>query len=364
MVDIGNIMSQYQQFQVGQQQAHEAMAGSFGGQKITVSSPASLVMNSAEEASFAMSEREEARLEERKMKPKGPNTDRLEQVEKYFELMDKQGKRQALDSFVKNLSQKENPNAQSLMKEARNAFSDPADAYAALQYAREQLGGQMGDNLFADAMDFLEDLAGQQIRTGISAGITALEHGIPGEAQSLKELYGDTLSDLGSPMDIYTRIVRDYGEDRFEEALNFLTKTLGNDMAGTSSSTDKVQLEGIARDLGTVRLLHGLNSQCKALIARIEKWHQTSEMDSTQMVSEILRLRDTQYVGPFDIENIADRAGMKKLEDRINFLQDFSKMARELPENLFQDPEGRLNIIDAIQTALDDAIAVENELYE
>jgi type III secretion system YopN/LcrE/InvE/MxiC family regulator len=361
-MDIGNIANQFQH-PVGQQ-AQAVAPGSFAGQKITVSDPTSLVLNSAEEASFAMSEREEARLEERKMKPKGPSADRVAQVEKYTQLMDKQGKQQTLDAFIASLSKKSDLTPRGAMEEAGKFFQDSADAYTALEYARQELGEPLGEALFAEAMDQLEDVAGQGIRTRLAAGVAALEHGALGDAEQLKDLYGETLGDLGSPVDIYDRVIGEYGGDRFEEALAFLTRSLGNEMAATSINTDKVQLEGIARDLGTVQLLHGLNAQCQTLNARVEAGHGKSGLTSTALVREVLKLRDSHFIGPFDIEGIADKVGMKEIEDRIVFFQDFSRVARDFSENLFPDSSVRLNIIEAIQTALDDAIAVEDEMYE
>ncbi|MDY0220900.1 MAG: type III secretion system gatekeeper subunit SctW [Desulfobacterium sp.] len=361
-MDIGNIGNQFQH-QVGHQ-GQAGAAGSFAGQAITVSDPLSLIMDSAEEAGFAMSEREKSRLDETKMKSAGPNTDRVEQIEKYIELMDRQGKGQTLDAFIKALSQKKGLNPRQAVQEARKFFGNTADAYAALQYAKKELAETFDGTIFLEAMDQLEDIAGENIRTELAAGVAALDHAVLGDAESLKQLYGATLADLGSPVNVYDRVINEYGEDRFEEALAFLTRSLGNDMAATTINTDRVHLEGISRDLGTVSLLHGLNAQCKALNARLEKGGHPSELTTTEMVKEILKLRDSHFVGAFDIEGIADRVGVKEIEQRITFFQDLSNTARDFSENLFPDSGGRLNIIQAIQTALDDAIAVEEEMYE
>lgn len=358
-MNIGNIGNQFQH-QVGQASA----AGSFAGQAITVSDPLSLIMDSAEEASFAMSERVKSRLDETKLKSAGPNTDRVEQIERYIELMDRQGKGHTLDAFIKALIQKKELGPRQAMEEAAKFFGKTADAYTALQYAKRELAGTFDGRIFLEAMDQLEDIAGKNIRTELAAGVAALDHAALGEAESLKQLYGSTLADLGSPVNVYDRVISEYGEDRFEEALAFLTRSLGNDMAATTISTDRVQLEGIARDLGTVSLLHGLNAQCKALNMRIEKGGQHSSLSSTEMVKEILKLRDSHFVGAFDIEGIADKVGFKEIEERITFFQDLSSTARDFSENLFPDSGGRLNIIQAIQKALDDAIAVEEEMYE
>ncbi|MBF0200332.1 MAG: type III secretion system gatekeeper subunit SctW [Desulfamplus sp.] len=361
-MDIGNIAQQYQQRM--DLSAQQAAAGTFAGRQVTVSDPVSLAMDAAEEAGFAMSEREEKRLEERKMKPRGPDTYRVEQVLKYTELMDKQGKKPTLESFLSVLARKNALFPRDAVDEARRFFGDNADAYAALQYAKENLGDRFGHDVFAEAMDQLEDIAGKSLGKALAAGAAAVDHAALGDGDQLKNLYVNTLGDLGSPVDIYERIINDYGEKGFEDALAFLTRSLGNEMAATTVNTDRVELETIAGDLGTVQLLHGLNAQCKALNARIEKNHGRSELTGTELVREVLKLRDAHFVGPFDIESIADRAGVHDIEERILFFQDFIATARDFPENLFPDSGVRLNIIDAIQTAIDDAVSVEDEMYE
>ena len=362
-MDIGNIGQQFAQ-NVGAGAGASGAQGAFAGMKVMVNDPLSLVANSAEEASFAMSEREEARLEERKMKPRGPSAERLEQVEMYARLMEEQGKQKQMDAFVAALAKQNNLDPKGAAAEAEKFFPDPGDAYTALEYARQRLGGTLGEDIFTEAMDQLEDVFGNGVQVRLAAGAAALAHGDLGDPDRLKELYAATIGDFGSPVDIFDRVMTEYGEDRFEEALAFLTRSLGNGMAATTASTDRVQLEGIARDLGTVQLLHGLNAQCKGLEARVTKVNGRCGLNATQLVKSVLKLRDAHFVGAFDIEGIADQVGVTEVEDRIGFFQDFSNTARDFSENLFPDAAGRLNLIDAIQTALDDAIALEEELYE
>lgn len=362
MVDIGGITSQYQQ--MIDPQAQTFAQGNFAGMKISVSDPTSLIMNSAEEASFAMSEREEARLEERKLKQKGPNRDRLEQVEKYTELMDKQGKKKELDSFVSSLSKKQNLDPRTAAEQAAKFFKDNATAYTALGYARKKLSDTFGDDLFLEAMDQLEDIAGGSIKTRLAAGVAAMEHGDLGDAEGLKDLYEETIGNLGSPMDIYERIVSEYGEERLEDALEFLRKSRSTFLQATNCETDKIQLKGLISDLGSVQLLHSLDGQCKTLNLQVHDLTGKTGLKSTQFVREILKLGNTSFVGPFDIEDIAGKVGVRKIEDKILFLQSFSNAAKDFNENLFNEPLGRLNIIDAIQAALNDAIDVEDEIYD
>lgn len=364
-MDIGQIQNPFARMEGPGNAPESGGIGNFAGQAIQVTDAVSLVADSAEEAGFAMSEREEMRLSERKLKPGGPDLDRLEQVQKYFELMDKQGRKDQLEKFTRALSGKKGQSPGDVLKEALKFFKDPADAYAALAYAGKALGQPLDKGTFAEAMDRLEDLEGNGIHTRLVAGVTALEFSGLGDGDGLKDLYARTVMDLGSPNQVYERILKDYGMERFEEALDFLTRTLGKDMAATTASTDKVQLSLISRDLGVVRQLYGLNAQCCDLHKKLGNICKgTIPLSVPQLVQEVLKLRDARFIGAFDIESIAGKAGFETIEERIRFFQDFSIMARNLSETLFADDNARLALIEAVQNALDDAIGVEEQMYE
>ncbi|WP_461211039.1 type III secretion system gatekeeper subunit SctW [Desulfocurvus sp. DL9XJH121] len=336
--------------------------GALMGQTVARADPMSLVADAAEEATFAKSERDETRLEERKMRPLSPNTDRVDQIRKFMELMDKQGKNKALEAFIAALRNTPDLDARKALERAKEHFSDSADIYAALYHAGEELGPE---ELFHEAMAQLEDERGMDVSARLVAGAKALEYGELGSPDDLKNLYAGAVLDASSPMEVFERVMTDFGDKRFDEALDFLTRTLGDSMAATTSQTDKAFLESVAGDLESVRLLRGLNNSSKGLLARLKSAHGIEpRLSATQLTQELLKLRDTQFVGGFDIENLADKLGVAGLEHRILFCQDLSVMARGLPETLFPDSGGRLGIIDAVQMALDDAIQQESELYE
>ena len=359
-MDISQIANLMQQAPTAMQQ--DVPKGSLMGQAVVVADPMSLVADAAEEATFAKSEREESRLEERKLRPREPDTSRVEQVKKYLELMDKQGKRQELDAFTSELRNTKDLDARTALAKAKQHFSDPGDMYTALYQAGQELGIE---DIVNEALAQLEDEYGKEVSARIVAGAAASEFESLGEAGDLKDLYVGAVLDAGSPVEVFERVINDFGSEQFEKALDFLTKTLGDSMSSTTSNTDKAFLESVAKDLESVRLLRGLHGSCEKLLARMEKAHGLSpKLSSTELLKEMLSLRDTQFVGAFDMENLADKMGVTELEDRILFFQDMQQMARSLPENLFPDEGGRLGIIDALQMALDDAIAAEEELYE
>lgn len=365
-MDIGNIAQQQtQSLMTGTAQQAVVAHGTLGGQKVSVTNPFSLIANSAEEASFAMSEREDMRLEGRKMMPKVFSKERVEQVEKYLELMEKQNKSKKLDAFVSELAGSGVKKPDQAVTLALKYFEEPTDAFAALGAAKKELSRKLGEDFFDEALAQLDDLYTTKIKTGLASGAAAVEFGELGDADTLKALYSDALDEKTTPFDTYEKILKDYGAPRVKEALAFLTRSLGNEMAATTSRTDKVLLENLSRDLGVVQQLHGLHAGCKNFGERFEKMFQKPcPLAVPQMMKQVLNLGNSSFLGAFDIENLSDNCGMVKIEDKIAFYQEFSNMARELSENLFSDADSRLNIIDATQQALDDAIAVEEEMYD
>lgn len=359
-MDISQIANLMQQAPSALQQ--DVPKGALMGQTVVQADAMSLVADAAEEATFAKSEREESRLEERKLRPTSPDTSRVEQVQKYLELMDRQGKKQELDAFTSELRNTPDLDARTALAKAKQHFSDSGDMYTALFQAGQELGIE---DIINEALAQLEDEYGKDVSARLVAGAAATEFEGLGSPGDLKDLYAGAVLDASSPVEVFERVMNDFGDQQFDKALDFLTKTLGDAMGATTTHTDKAYLESVAKDLESVRLLRGLHGSCQGLLARMKGAHEMQpRLSSTDLLKEMLSLRDTQFVGAFDMENLADKLGVEELEDRILFFQDMQNMARTLPENLFPDEGGRLGIIDAVQMALDDAIAAEEELYE
>ena len=364
-MDIANIsQQQFQTLMTGAAQQAAGTQAGLSGRTISLASPSSLVADAAEEASFAMSEREEAKLHERKLMPKIFSKERVEQVEKYLELMEKQHKSKAVDAFISELSASGARTPDGAVRLALSHFEDSADAFAALFAAKNELSKTFDPGFFNEALSLLDDDLGRDITSGQAAGSAALDHDGLGEPEDLKALYAGLSDEKTTPATTYDRILKNYGASQVQEALSFLFRSLGNEMAATTSSTDKVVLESLTRDLGAVQQLHGLYAGCSALSSRLETTFGKPVMNASDLMKEVLSLGRSKFLGGFDIENLAGKAGISEIKDQILFYQEFSIMGRQLSENLFSDPDTRLNIINATQQALDDAIAVEEEMYD
>ena len=78
------------------------------------------------------------------------------------------------------------------------------------------------------------------------------------------------------------------------------------------------------------------------------------------LLGRILDLRKEHFISPSRITRIADEARAPDIERKVLFLQELLNTARCLSPVLFDGAEGRMKVIDAVQGAVDAAIAEED----
>lgn len=76
---------------------------------------------------------------------------------------------------------------------------------------------------------------------------------------------------------------------------------------------------------------------------------------------DFLPLKDQKWIDPSRISGIVDRLRIDDIEGKIYFLRELHGIARRLPIKIFDDNESRLRFISAIQDALDQAVAEEDD---
>ena len=79
---------------------------------------------------------------------------------------------------------------------------------------------------------------------------------------------------------------------------------------------------------------------------------------------EILPLKDQKWVDHHRINKLADKLELDNIEAKIYFLRELSSIVRKLPLNIYQDPDDRLRLVEAVQKSLDQAIEEEEALWE
>lgn len=361
-------------FSIHQQQVHStasqgsgasaAAAGSlFGNAATVVDSPMSLLADAAEELTFAVDATDDFELEERKERDEISEA-MEERLKKYQELMREAREIQKMDrlkGFLASRAEKEE-----VLRELRRFFPDLSEAWAALRDLRDELSAGPGTppetlRTLDQALDELERTEGPAIRAGINGALNARGFEGLGDAGSLGGFYRETVCHFEDVNALYAHIQETYGKD-FDAALDFLYKALASDLAADVPSMETSHLEHVNSSLGDLRQLQSARSLCARLLERWSDVHgiRHCPLDDMALLGKILDLRKERYVSGSRISALAKEAGAPDIERKVLFLQELLNTTRSFAPSLFDGNEGRMKVLDAVQDAVDAAIAEED----
>ena len=334
---------------------------------VEVPSPESLLADSAEELSFAADTTDDFELEERKERDKIQKS-LNERVQLYKDLMHEAGKSRKLEQLVDSL--KARSGKEDVLREARRFFPDPSDAWVALADALEELekdpsakpGALQG---IRDAMDEMSRTEGPAIRAGIQGALSAAGFTDVGGTDEMRDLYRQTVCEFGTVNDVFKFVHEKYGDTGFDRAMDFLFAALSADLSSDAPSMETTHLESVHGNLSQVRLLQSAYRQCDTLLTRWETVHGVSgvrdgSLKPMDLLGDIVGLRDERFLGAVHIERIASKAKSPDIEHEVLFLQELLAMARDFPVRLFDDEQGRMKVLDAVQEAVDQAVERED----
>ena len=74
----------------------------------------------------------------------------------------------------------------------------------------------------------------------------------------------------------------------------------------------------------------------------------------------VLDLRKERYISGSRISRLTEEAGAPDIERKVLFLQELLNTTRSFAPSLFDGNEGRMKVLDAVQDAVDAAIAEED----
>lgn len=361
-----NTFSTQQNISHTAQSSSSATTGAFMGQAVKViASPLSLLASAAEELTFAADTTDEFELEERKEKRKIEDA-LLERVELYKDMMHKAGKSEDIDNFKSKL--RLGDVRHSTLKEVRQRFPDPSDAWAVLTDVLKDLEKDIDcpkvvlDDI-RSAINELEQHQGSEIKAGIFGATTALDFQDLANSDNLRDLYRQSVCEFGDASVVFKHIQENYGSVSFDKAMGFLFNSLSADIASDLPSMEKVHLEHVHANLGQVRLLQSTHSLCEKLLGRWEKVHHQANcpLKSMELLGDMVALGKERFLGAIHIDQIAKKAKPPDIEHEVLFLQELINVTRNIPPRLYDGDQGFVKIMDAVQQSVDNAIAREDD---
>ena len=348
--------------------------GRFRGERVQrVRNPSAELQDAAEELTFGESERVEKKLSKRKLRSgDGARSVAMEQARKYLREVPDLERNRKLSEFVESiLARGRPPDPHELRQLAREFSDDATHQYLALASARDQVVEQNADSALGaalgEAIATLEDESGPAIRAGLNVSAVAQRFAGDdlGDMQQLRDFYRDIVLDCEGINDAYQRVIADHPGKSFDEAVRFMLKALGADLATGARTVPGVRLKQIMDDMYQLKSLNSVHEQCEDLIRRVQRNFDATPPStaSRDLMSELLTAQSRAWQGADAFSQLPHKMGVHGDEAGIYFLQGFRELVRFVPLKAFGDDlTKRDRVMISVQQALD--LAIENENFD
>jgi type III secretion protein W len=346
----------------------QAAEGSYRGETVRLQGdPLSLLKDAAEELTFAHSERvEQQEIGERKVEGRFIGLPPPGAIEKLFDKLPDTGGAEKLREAVDRILKSGAGSPQQLLELAQQSYDDVSFQFLLLQEVRRQLEESGGDpglaRITEEALAQLEAAHGPEIRAGLNAAeaIAEFAQGDPARARELRQFYRDSVLGFEKIGDTYQALLGKFGVEGFPDGVAFLIKAAGDDLGAMGPSTPAPALKQILDDLYQLEVVSTVHERCSRLEQSMSRLYGERPSGTPQeLAGELMSLTGDRSVSPQRIERLVDGLGVGEGEPRIALLRELKEIVRLIPLKVYQEPDQRELLRDAVQGALDTAI--ENE---
>ena len=349
-------------------QPNQGATGKLIGKAVVeVITPQSILQDAMEEISFNFNKSDDYALKSRKERNRtdGSMKERLKAFRKVAgeNAADPKGEAEKLARAIE-----ERPEREAILKEAMEHHEEPAEAWAALEEARDLLKQKGADPAVLKEMDealaLMDMRYGAAIRAGITGALTAAQDYVSlGSPLDLGATYRKAVLEFTSTLSLYSYVQDKFGGD-FDKAVDFLYASLAGDMECDAPSADRAALESVNTSFGKLRSFQSAHAQCNTQMRRWDDVHHVhdSGMKGLDLLGKVLNMGSQSFIGASDAEDVARAAKAPDLERRILFLQELQQSIRSFSPQVFDNTEGRARVLDAVQEAVDKAVTEEDAL--
>ncbi len=336
-----------------------------------VEDPNADLMDSMEELSFQFEEKEMKAAGERKL-GQSPRAAYLTAVETWQKVLPDMPGGEFMERMLRNLRQAQAngqlPDARQLLAKLGEGSGDPSHQFAMAEILEQALGE--GDSelkaLVAEAKRQLEEARGPEIRAGINlAEEINAQSGDAAEMQSLRDLYRSEVLGFKGPQDCFRSLLASHGAGRMGEAVEFLIRGCGVDLASATPSKSEPELHRILEDLQCVNVLTAVMDKSGQLAGKMQSvFGIHCSMDGEAMAGKIMDFTEMPFVTAQNIAAFISDCGVNPLLAQLYFCTGLVGIFRQLSSRLFKDEEAREKLVDAGQEHLDGLVLLEEEAEE
>ncbi|MXY55904.1 MAG: YopN family type III secretion system gatekeeper subunit [Gammaproteobacteria bacterium] len=351
-----------------------AADGRFRGERVRhVRDPTAELQDAAEELTFAESEVVEKRLSQRRLRSSdGASSARLERIREYLRDVPDVERNARLAEFASSVLEGGTAADAALLRERARQFSaDGTHQHLALTFARDEAVEEGADPHLVAALDEaiaeLDAEQGAAVRAGLNVSAVASDFaGRAGsDVQELRDFYRDIVLDCADIGAAYERVVADHPGRDFDDAVRFLLRGLGADLAATAQSVSKPHIKQLMDDMYQLKALNSVHEQCEDLVRRVRR-NFDADLDSAaprELLGELLSAQDRAWQAADAFAGLPGKMGVHGDQAGIYLLQGFKELVRFVPLKAFGDDAAKRDrVMISVQQALD--IAIDNEDFD
>lgn len=375
----GKVMEQLQTSQIGKagESGQARTVGSHGGEDVKApKSHLAILAAAAEELSFLKAEKKSPKsLKDSKVNDRSKSSDLQKIVQKMMLKLKEPNEQEKLDKFFARLMLMDDPKREGIKDLLSKGFEDVSVQYMAAMYALQELkrkkarkkGSIASDAVEAELAGLIEEMEatqGEAIRAGINvsdAGRIYESEGL-GSVQEYRNFYRDSVLDYGGLGQAYVSIVKEKGPDHFPSTIRVLKEGLSADLDSSGPSIAENKLQLIIDDLYQLTVLEDMHFQSFDMVRRAEDLYRlVLEHNGHSILQNILNAKDKHLLKPQMFLEIFKHLNVDYLQAKIYIAQALMKMARDMPNKVFNTQKHRDNLLGAIQLMVDELIDQEEE---
>ena len=353
------------------QMSPDTVEGRYRGERVVqITNQSSLLQDAAEELTFQFGETQEKTLAKRTIEEEDLKEDKHQDADDIKHVQQVMGKledmhKSILDRVLQIMMRMRAADASELRNQIREQLPEPAHQYAALlalvAKLHEQDAPAVQIQAAKTALQQLKQEYGSAIRAALNIAevVTEFTGAQLGDVQTLRNTYRDTVLDHQDLAQTFGKLIDQYGDAELPQAIQYLVKALGADLAADGASIDRNKLNAVLNDLYRLEVLTGLLEDCDMLVMRNRGPDILCR--GSELLKEVLDLQKNQWLRADLIAPLLAKLGLRKVTGEINFLREFKELARMIPLKAYAEPEQRSRLLDTIQQAMDTAIEREED---
>ncbi|MEC4720742.1 type III secretion system gatekeeper subunit SctW [Noviherbaspirillum sp. CPCC 100848] len=347
-----------------QDSGSQLRSGNFMGQQVIARSiESSILTDSAEEITLALSETVESKdIEDRLVEAEGlPRSMPTEEIIAYLDSSKQGNDAEAMAALAKLMT-----SGQGSPRElAKKGFQDITQQYLALQYAAREgeKSGASQEHMEAiyDAIADMDMDFGPRIRAdlntiGVAGGYASAE-----DVANFQAAFRDVVLGQQTLAQTLVAALERFGAGDFSTGMQNLIKGLGADLAAARPSTDATRLQALVQDLYHLEVAATVLDGTCALADTMVKRHGVESMDAVKVMTELVGITSEKWLAGARFTGIAERVAPYEAGAQITFLTGAKAILRDLPVKVYNDADARQSVLNAVQDALDAAIDREEE---